>query len=294
MEIALPKSGRYVIAVSGGLDSVVLLHILRSAKDIDLVVAHFDHGIRNESEQDRLLVQSFAKEYGLPFVYDRAELGPGTSEAEAREARYEFLRNTQKASGAQAIITAHHQDDVLETAIINLMRGTGRKGLTSLSSRSDVVRPLLNVSKDEIRDYAKSNKLDWNEDETNQDETYLRNYVRKQVLPRFDAKSRTKLLDIITGARTTNQELDDLLLNELKLQSGDGTIDRHWFNKLPHNVALEVLASWLRDKDIRSFDTKTLERLAVAAKTGRKGQKFPIKGNHYLEMGSDVIIVGHG
>ncbi|QQS18837.1 hypothetical protein IPL68_02130 [Candidatus Saccharibacteria bacterium] len=87
-------------------------------------MAHFDHGIRPDSVEDRKLVQKLAKQYGLPFVYDRAELGAGASEAVAREARYAFLSRVKEAVGADAIITAHHEDDVLETIIINWLRGT--------------------------------------------------------------------------------------------------------------------------------------------------------------------------
>ena len=108
MEITLP-GGRYVVAVSGGVDSVVLLHMLAGQRAKDkrqsrtnsalspqpsaLIIAHFDHGIRLDSVEDRKLVQKQAKQYGLPFVYDRAELGAGASEATAREARYAFLRD---------------------------------------------------------------------------------------------------------------------------------------------------------------------------------------------------------
>src|SRR5882724_1815869 len=133
------KPGRYVVATSGGVDSMALLHLLyQMSRDSDagwwLTVAHFDHGIRSDSAEDRQLVQAIARQYGLPFVYDEGRLGPGASEATARQARYSFLHQVLGASGARAIMTAHHQDDVLETAIFNLIRGTGRKGLTSLGN----------------------------------------------------------------------------------------------------------------------------------------------------------------
>src|SRR5665213_799396 len=131
--------GKYVVAVSGGVDSISLLHILQAQPGVRLIVAHFDHGIREDSVEDRRLVQNVAREYRLPFVYDAGNLGVDTSEAAARQARYRFLRRVQQASGARAIVTAHHQDDLLETAILNLLRGTGRKGLTALSNRSDMI-----------------------------------------------------------------------------------------------------------------------------------------------------------
>src|SRR4051794_16456164 len=125
--------GKYVVAVSGGVDSVGLLDLLRMDPGVKLTVSHFDHGIRDDSHLDRAHVQALARRYQLPFVYDKGALGPGASEAEARTARYQFLDNVKTKTGAHAIVTAHHQDDVLETAIINLLRGTGRKGLSSLT-----------------------------------------------------------------------------------------------------------------------------------------------------------------
>lgn len=285
----MPTPGSYVIAVSGGVDSVSLLHRLAAEPDLQLVVAHFDHGIRDDSEDDRWLVQGLAERYGLPFAYDTGHLGPGTSEAVARQARYDFLRRVQRASGARAIITAHHQDDVLETAIINLMRGTGRKGLTALSSRHDLERPLLDMPKEAVMAYAKDQGLVWLEDSTNQNLDYLRNYVRHRIVPRFDANSRQQLLAIINDSRQINHEIDTLLANHLHGQSAGGRLDRSAFNQLPHNVAREVMAAWLRAHGVTNFDSKTLERLVVAAKTAAVGQQFDALQGVKLQVSTDYL-----
>lgn len=189
MKAVLASPGSYVVAVSGGVDSMALLHLLRKNPGLDLVVAHFDHGIRDNSSEDRKFVQTFAKANGLKFVYEEGNLGAGASEARARDARYKFLHKTVEDTGSAAIVTAHHQDDVLETAIINLLRGSGRKGLTSLGNRPGIERPLLSVPKRDLVAYAKDQGLRWREDSTNQDLDYLRNYVRHRLLPRFDAPS---------------------------------------------------------------------------------------------------------
>ena len=128
--------GTYIVAVSGGVDSIVLLDLLANQEKAKLIVAHFDHGIRNDSRDDRMFVQDLAVRYELPFVYDVGNLGQGASEAKAREARYTFLRGVRQAAGARSIITAHHEDDVLETAILNIMRGTGRKGFEFVAEYS--------------------------------------------------------------------------------------------------------------------------------------------------------------
>ncbi|MCA9329748.1 tRNA lysidine(34) synthetase TilS, partial [Candidatus Saccharibacteria bacterium] len=250
------QPGRYVIAVSGGVDSISLLHLLQSIPDVKLTVAHFDHGIRGDSNQDKLLVQSLAKKYGLPFVYHRGELGAKASEAVARESRYAFLRQVQKTVDAEAIITAHHQDDVLETAIINMLRGTGRKGLTSLKSHRHLVRPMLAVSKSDVRAYAVKQGLVWREDSTNQDLTILRNYIRKIILPKLGKEGKSILINHINNLLEINNAIDDHLQFYLHLQPSRQVLNRYSFILLPHNVALEITAQWLRSHGITTFNTK--------------------------------------
>ena len=272
---------------------MALLDMLRRHSHGDrawkLVVAHLDHGIRDDSSEDRRLVRSVAVRHGLPFVYHESRLGQGASEAVAREARYDFLRQVRQASGAGAIITAHHQDDALETAIINILRGSGRKGLTSLSSRADMIRPLLRVPKRDLIAYARDQGLEWREDSTNQDESYLRNYVRHRLLSRFDEAARIRLGQLVEDAAVTNRKIDTLLVKQLRAQPVEGTLDRQWFNHLPHAVAREVLATWLRQHGLRDFDSKTLERLVIAAKVGAAGKTFPIRAGLNMRVRADHL-----
>ncbi len=293
MEVALTRPGKYVLAVSGGVDSMALLHALRDRPEYELVVAHLDHGIRADSAEDRRLVERSARDLGLPFFYKGAGLGPCASEADARKARYDFLEAVRHGQGARAIVTAHHQDDALETAVINMLRGTNRKGLTSLVGREGVERPLLHVSKRDIIAYAQANGIAWREDSTNSDTDYLRNYVRHRLLPRFDDEHREQLLGIIDRAHATNAELDTVLGAELERRRKSGGLDRMWFVQLPHPVARETLAAWLRDEGIRDFDSKTLERLVVAAKTARPGKAFDIRRGTSMRVGTRDLALAH-
>lgn len=283
MELSLPE-GKYVVAVSGGVDSVVLLHALRSQSGVGLVVAHFDHGIRPDSAADRSFVQKMAKDHALPFFYEEGRLGPGASEAAARAARYDFLGRVRNETAARAVVTAHHRDDVLETAIINLLRGSGRKGLTALAARPGLERPLLDVPKSDVMDHARTHGLEWREDSTNRDTDYLRNYVRHRLLPRFGADGRARLWDIINDLRATNAELDSMLTDLLSDRQLSGRLDRDWFASLPHGVAKETMAAWLRGSGRRDFDGKALERLVVAAKTGRPGKVFDVSKGFGLKV----------
>ncbi len=276
--------GTYVLAVSGGVDSMVLLDVLRQQPAVKLVVAHFDHGIRPNSDMDRMLVQQTAKKHNLPFVYVEGNLGIDASEDVARKARYDFLHQVKRASNARAIVTAHHHDDVLETAIINMLRGTGRKGLTSLHSRETIHRPLLHLEKNHLRQYAQDQGLVWNEDETNTDTKYLRNHVRHNLLGRFSTEDRQKLTDIIRKTAAVNQELDQQLMHYLHVQPARDKLDRNTFIRLSHSVAKEVMASWLRSHDVRDFDQKTLDRLVLRAKTLPPGKAIDVVRNHQVAV----------
>lgn len=279
------EPGLYVVAVSGGVDSMVLLNMLRKFPGLDLTVAHFDHGIRPDSHLDRELVEATAQEYGLKLIYKEGKLGAKTSEAQAREARYDFLNEVAIKIKADAIITAHHQDDVLETAIINMLRGTNRRGLTSLNSRNDILRPLLKYPKKVIKDYAKSHNLKWREDVTNEDTSYMRNYVRHNILPKFSDRQKQQLLDHIDTLKLLNEDIDTIVF---KLTAGK-KLDRQMFIDLNHAVALEVMAGWLRNNGITEFDTKRLELLVRGAKTLSAGKQLDIDKSHKMKIGNGFL-----
>lgn len=283
------EPGTYVLATSGGVDSMALLHLLRQRSDINLVVAHFDHGIRDDSFLDARLVSEVAESHKLPVVVHRGNLGSSASEAKARKARYDFLTKVKKASGAKAIITAHHSDDVVETAIINLLRGTGRKGLSSLTSSNDMVRPLLKTPKIDIIKYAKQNDVRWREDSTNKNVKYLRNRVRHNIVTLFNDDQKTQFRDIVHQLHKLNKKIDGALVSQLHIQPSTHVIDRKYFIKLPHNVAREFMATWLRARGISSFDKKTLERLVTASKTYKPGKRASVNKKHNLAIGREVL-----
>jgi tRNA(Ile)-lysidine synthetase-like protein len=275
------NEGKYVVAVSGGVDSVVLLDLLTKFRNsnkasINLVVAHYDHGIRPDSEEDRLLVQELSGLLGFEFIYEEGNLGSSTSEEKAREARYKFLSKVQKDTDSDAIITAHHQDDLIETAILNLLRGTGRRGLSSLKSSKTLIRPLLNYRKQDLLDHATAHKLIWREDSTNQDPKYLRNYIRQYVLPKFGSSQRAELLNIISCQKELNTEIDQLLLEILEDQLVDNSLPRLWTNSLDGQLSREIIAAWLRANGLNNYDKKGLERLSNDLKVTKPNKSIDV------------------
>jgi hypothetical protein len=113
--------------------------------------------------------------------------------------------------------------------------------------------------------------------------------VRHKLLPRFDDQARAQFLGNIDNLQNLNATVDTLLTQQLQLQDKRGTITRVWFNSLPHAVAKEMLAAWLRGRNLRNFDSKTLERLVVNAKSARQGQRFPVPGNYVMKVEKEYL-----
>ena len=187
----LPPGGTVLCAVSGGADSMCLLHWLSRREGITLHAAHFDHRLRGaESEGDAAFVRGWCAQAGIPFHLGQADVaaeaarrGQGIEET-ARELRYAFLEETAAETGAAVIATAHNADDNAETLLLRLARGSGLQGLTGIPPRrGKVVRPLLTTPRAEILAYLEAELLPHREDSSNSDEAYARNRVRAQVMP---------------------------------------------------------------------------------------------------------------
>lgn len=225
---------KFVLAISGGVDSVVLLDMFAKHPDSEIIVAHFDHGIRQDSADDAKFVESLAKKYGCKFETKREELGSNASEELARDRRYEFLRTVAKKYDAR-LVTAHHADDVIESIAINLTRGTGWRGLAVLDS--GIIRPLTNMTKQEIIEYAKKNKLTWHEDSTNISDDYLRNRIRKS-LENYNEDSKRQLL----GLWAQQKSIKKSIYNEVEnLIDGGPEYSRYFFINIDQDSAIECL-----------------------------------------------------
>jgi tRNA(Ile)-lysidine synthase len=249
--------GKYVVAVSGGVDSVVLLDILTKQPGVELIVAHFDHGIRTDSGIDAIFVAGLAKKYKLPFETKREDLGVDTSEDKARSRRYNFLRSVADKHNAK-LITAHHSDDVVETIAINLSRGTGWRGLAVLDS--DIVRLLTGLTKQDILEYARANNLEWREDSTNADDKYLRNRIRRKTNQLEDDKKR-QLLALWSEQKSLKRKIK----TEVEKLIGKGPeYSRYFFIHIDADTALECLRYIVDAKLTRPQMLKALHAIKVS------------------------------
>ncbi len=190
------KTGdRVIAAVSGGADSVVLLHALHGLSGklgMKLEAAHLDHGLRGEEgREDAVFVAEYAAALGLPCVAERADVAAycretGCSiEQGARKARYGFLRRVLLEKDAESVATGHTADDQAETVLMRLLRGSGSSGLSAIRPVRDgwIIRPMLDVTSDEIADYARIHGLSFRVDRTNADQDILRNRIRHHLVP---------------------------------------------------------------------------------------------------------------
>ncbi len=180
-----PEAGsRVLVAVSGGADSVALLHSLVEADlGLKLAVAHFDHGLRHGSIEDSTLVMELAEKLGLEFFVRRWR-GSLSGEAAAREARYRFLRKLASEEGFTRIALGHTIEDQVETVIVNFTRGSGLDGLGGMSTLDGLLwRPFLNITHRHLREFLTNRGLGWNEDPSNEDRSISRNLIRHEVLP---------------------------------------------------------------------------------------------------------------
>jgi tRNA(Ile)-lysidine synthase len=278
---------RYIVAVSGGVDSVVLLDMfVQEHRDDELIVAHFDHGIRADSADDAAFVGDLAARHGLMFETRREELGADASEELARNRRYAFLRELAKKHGA-TIVTAHHADDMIETIAINQLRGTGWRGLAVLGS-PDVHRPLLKTTKDELLLYAYKYGLDWHEDPTNQDTKYLRNSVRQKLIA-LDPEIKETLRLYRNRQIALRQMIDD----EVEKLIGSSPYDRHLFITIPHAVAIELLRGIVVRETGQSLTRPQLDRALVAIKTYPAGKVFDINASYVLRFTRTDFVVAN-
>ena len=183
-------NGKTLLAVSGGVDSMVLLHLYHALK-LNFAVAHCNFQLRGtESDLDEELVANFCKNYNIPCFVERfdtmqiVETRKVSIQIVARELRYNWFKQICNEFDYQFIATAHHLDDQAETFLINFTRGTGIDGLVGIPERNEnIIRPLLNFSREDILNYATESGVEWREDQSNATTKYLRNKMRHLVLP---------------------------------------------------------------------------------------------------------------
>lgn len=274
---------KYVLAISGGVDSVVLLDMI-SQLNKDIVVAHFDHGIREDSAADARFVEALANRYGVEFIVERAELGVTASEDLARRKRYGFLRRVAKSVDGK-IVTAHHQDDVVETIAMNLSRGSGWRGVSCMNDKT-ILRPMVAWTKRDIYQYVVERRLEWVEDETNQSGTYARNLMRRRLGGQINNEQRLELYNLWQKQRKLRREI------EWEMAQFDQQMrQRYFLTQIDEKIAINLLYYYIVRHMNVSLLSAQLERMLIAIKTGQPNTLWQIGSKIVMKLTAESVII---
>lgn len=309
-EEMLPLEGGLVLcAVSGGLDSVTLLHFLHQLSkkgEFHLAAAHYNHRLRGEeSEEDARFVESLCADWGIPCVAGDGDVAAfaeeeGLSmEEAARQCRYAFLEEAASALGAERIATAHQAEDNAETVLLQLIRGSGSEGLGGIPPvRDKLIRPFLTVSREEIEAYAEANHLSHRVDSSNEDLRFARNNVRHRLLPLLQ-EMNPNVVQAIGRAATVRRRESDLLRRIAEAEIGEVIDDpegasamREYFRRtepalIPRMLGILLDVAGMGRKDITA---QHFEAMAELALYGADGAEVHLPGGRFWCAGDYVIL----
>jgi tRNA(Ile)-lysidine synthase len=279
----LSPGDRLIVAFSGGVDSSVLLHLLRfspALAGLEIHAAHFDHAMRPDSRVDMLWARGLCRAWGVIFHTERAQTPP-SSEADAREMRYDFILRQKEREEASWVMTAHQADDQAETVLFRVCRGTGLRGLAGIPRDRfpGVYRPLLPFSRIEILEYAQRMKVPYLEDPTNQDLQNPRNRLRHEIIPRLEAGPAPRIREALGRLARLAREneaaweslLPYLLEGVLKEEAGSAFVVRSGFLTYHPAVQARLLREVLggHGVELDEAGTRVLLEFAGAAESGR-------------------------
>jgi tRNA(Ile)-lysidine synthase len=279
--VALPEV--VLIGVSGGVDSIALLHALVKVGRKPVVV-HFDHGWRRESAVDAAWVKACAGKLSLKYVGGKMRASARRDhETDARRERYAFFAKTAKRLGLSDLVLAHHADDQVETFLMQLLRGSGAagRGMDAVTQRDGLVlhRPWLGVWKKEIVAYARKQKLKWREDATNADPRHRRNLIRRRVVPYLQKQISPQIAENLWRAaeifRAESEWLDTLCL-----ESGEPELSVQALRIAPLAQQRRTILRWLQKRGVKEIGFAQVELIRhllannAVAKVNLSGGRF--------------------
>lgn len=298
-------AGPAVVAVSGGADSVTLLDLLVRSGFRGLHVAHFDHGLRGaRGADDARFSEGLAEELGLPFLRGRgdtrarARKNHESIEEAARALRRAFLARAARRTGSKTVFLGHHANDVAETVLFHLCRGTGARGVGSLrfssplgNSGATIVRPLLGFSRAEIGRYAQERGLRWRTDETNASREHTRNRMRLDALPVLAAAAGVDPVPALARAAEIFAAEDDWLEALVAEDARAETLDVRALRQMPPARQRRLLRAWLRRGAGLEIDFESAERALGLADPRATAAKLNLPRGHHLRRKAGKLFV---
>ncbi len=307
LEKKFPPSRRYLIGVSGGRDSVALLHALVDLGYKNLIVCHLDHQLRGRSsDADTRFVEKLATQYDVDLALGSTNVRALSTrnkisiELAAREARYKFFARVAKRRRCRTIFLGHHADDLVETFLINLFRGAGNTGLAGMrdvaTHRVDyvdltVVRPLLEIWRRDIDKYVRLHRLKFREDASNKNLMPLRNRVRHRVIPYIEKQFDRKVRESVRRAATISAAEEDFfeLLLPPKLMKFSALAVKQ-VNALPLAIQRRTLHEWLRASNIPNLSFDLIERVRALLDPNRTAKTNLPQDRHVRRRAKKLFI----
>jgi tRNA(Ile)-lysidine synthase len=294
--------GRALVAVSGGPDSVALLDLLHRTRDLhqlELVVAHFDHGIHPASARVAAGVRALAASYRLAAEEGRGSLGPAAGETRARVARYAWLEGVRLRLGAAFVLTAHHADDQVETILMRALRGSGTAGLAGMAARrGTLIRPLLPFRREAVVRYVRAEGLPVWSDPANENTRHLRAWVRGDVLPLLRARLPTVDAALLAVGRQAardraawNAVLELLPGLEFRLERDGFSVAGRVLSGYDSALGETVLMTAARRVGCRLGPVRAARVLRLAAR-GASGAAVPLGEGWAAEIAFGRLVVG--
>ena len=256
-ELNLLKEKTIVLAVSGGIDSMVLFDIL-SKLDYQIIVAHINHNVRKESSIEYEFVKKYVLEHNAIFEGTTLnKINDGNFHDIAREKRYQFFMEIADKYQTKTIVTAHHADDLLETILMKIIRGSnlyGYGGIKPISKYKgyNIVRPLLTSSRSEIRDYQKNNNIPFMEDSSNSSDKYTRNRIRHNVIPELQKENEGLYKNVNNYSSIIFETFGYIRKNTIKILSvWKNKIDNEEFKNLDKTLRYDIIAYMLEEYNLK-------------------------------------------
>ncbi len=300
--LSASKRRRWLVGVSGGADSVALLHLLLDAGFKNLVVCHLDHGLRGKvSAGDAKFVGKLAAKFGIPCEIGRVDLSgrKDSLETAARKARHDFFAECARKHRCPRVVLAHHADDQAETVLWNLLRGShGFKGMraeqnltTSSGMRLEIHRPLLEIRHAELVEWLRSRKLAWREDATNAQPIAVRNRLRNEALPLLaEISGRDPVTAFVRGTADAEdaEALAAWALTQANVRDPQGRLHVPALRALPPVLQRLAFRAFLTDHGIANIDRALLDR-CVALLDVKNPAAANLTGGAILRRGAGRI-----
>ena len=301
-----PPDARYLIGVSGGRDSVALLHWLVSLGYERLMVCHLNHRLRGRSsDADERFVRKLAAKYQTEIAIDSGDVRviakreKMSIETAAREARYAFFAETARRQNCRTIFVAHHADDLVETFLINLFRGAGSAGLSAMREISTrridgldltIVRPFLCVWRKEIDRYVRDHRLRFREDATNKSLTPLRNRIRRRIIPYLEKMHGRNIRQNIWRTAIIAADEEKWIESELR-DSTQADLSVVKLRALPIALQRRAILKWLRAQNISNVGFDAIERVRSLADGDTRIAKVNLPKNRHARRRAGKIFI---